>query len=73
MGTGKCVLGTVGVGICATPGVMHRANDGKLVGNFGSLREKFGELHAGHIGADGFEGATVFANGFGFWIPSIHV
>ena len=70
--TGEGVLGAFGVVVDFHP-VVHGADDGEFVGDFGGFCEEFGELDSGDGGGDGFVGASVFGGRVGFGIPRVHV
>ena len=47
---------------------VHGADDGKLVGDRGTLWEEFGKVGAGDVCGDTFKRAA--SRGSGFWVPS---
>ncbi len=52
-------------------GRLHRADNGELVGDGGAFGEELGEMGAGDVGGDAFEGAA--GGGAGFGIPGFEL
>ena len=53
--------------------VVQRADDGKLVGDFGLAREQLADLDARHVGADGVPEAAIFGRSLGLEVVQVHV